>query len=343
MLKNKLLQFLCLFLLAFSLVGGLYLPLSPNIENATFVQHDSLMTFRLYIPKVEEKSELFLMSNALKKEDKKCYKPIRYTQKGDSVVAEFYNPEYYPNAQIGHSFDLILQNATDGQMVYFSAYTVGNPVENAAVTAKIQAQEVPKTALISVDKFKWSFPNRGILRESIRNLFFHVPMWFAMIAMLFYSLVQSIGYLNNMNLKRDTEADFSVRIGLFFGTLGILTGMVWAKNTWGAYWTDDPKLNGAAIGILVYCAYMILRSSVEDPLKKGKLAAVYNIFAFTIYIVFIFILPKVNSSLHPGNGGNPGFNVYEQNSTMRLFFYPAVAGWILMAFWLKELWARAMR
>jgi hypothetical protein len=62
-----------------------------------------------------------------------------------------------------------------------------------------------------------------------------------------------------------------------------------------------------------------------------------GIFAFSIYIVFIYILPRLKASLHPGNGGNPGFNIYEQDNTMRLFFYPAVIGWILIGMWLMQL------
>jgi heme exporter protein C len=54
-------------------------------------------------------------------------------------------------------------------------------------------------------------------------------------------------------------------------------------------------------------------------------------------IVFLMILPRLNDSLHPGNGGNPGFNKYDLDSTMRMVFYPAVIGWILLGVWLMTL------
>ena len=100
-------------------------------------------------------------------------------------------------------------------------------------------------------------------------------------------------------------------MGMFFSFMGLFTGMVWAKFTWGAWWTNDPKLNGTAITILIYLAYFVLRNSMDDARKKARISAVYNIFAFVMMIVFIGILPRMTDSLHPGNGGNPGFNSYD--------------------------------
>lgn len=114
--------------------------------------------------------------------------------------------------------------------------------------------------------------------------------------------------------------------------------MLWAKTTWGTYWTfADPKLNGVAMAILAYTAYFMLRASIEDPIKKAKLSAVYNIFAYVMMMVFVMILPRLTDSLHPGNGGNPAFSQYDLDHQMRLVFYPAVLGWILFSIWLLEL------
>jgi len=113
--------------------------------------------------------------------------------------------------------------------------------------------------------------------------------------------------------------------------------MIWAKNTWGAYWTNDPKLNSAAIGMLMYFAYIVLRSSIEDEEKRARVSAVYNIFSFPVFVVLIFILPRLTASLHPGNGGNPGFNSYDLDSKLRLVFYPAVIGWTLIGYWIADL------
>jgi heme exporter protein C len=87
----------------------------------------------------------------------------------------------------------------------------------------------------------------------------------------------------------------------------------------------------------MYSAYFVLRSSIEDEEKRARISAVYNIFCLPVFIVLIFVLPRLTDSLHPGNGGNPGFNSYDLDSRMRLVFYPAVLGWALIGFWLANL------
>ena len=87
----------------------------------------------------------------------------------------------------------------------------------------------------------------------------------------------------------------------------------------------------------MYLAYFVLRGSVENQEQKGRLSAVYNIFAFAAMVPLIFILPRMTSSMHPGSGGNPGFNIYDLDSRMRLVFYPAIIGWILVGVWIVSL------
>jgi heme exporter protein C len=180
-------------------------------------------------------------------------------------------------------------------------------------------------------------PRRDILNESIRNLYFHVAMWFAMIPMMAVSLIYSIRYLASNKIQFDSRARLFAEMGLVFSILGIITGAIWAKFTWGAFWTNDAKLNGTAITILIYLAYFILRGSLDDMDKKARLAAVYNIFAFVLMIVFIGILPRLTDSLHPGNGGNPGFSQYDLDDNMRKVFYPIVIGWNLLGVWIAQI------
>src|SRR5690606_13188800 len=105
-------------------------------------------------------------------------------------------------------------------------------------------------------------------------------------------------------------------------------------------WSNDPKQLATALSMLTYFAYIILRAGMPDPEKRARISAVYNIFAFALMIPLLFILPRLTDSLHPGNGGNPGFNSYDLDSRMRLVFYPAVLGWILLGIWMSDLKAR---
>lgn len=177
-------------------------------------------------------------------------------------------------------------------------------------------------------------PRLHILNETIRALYFHVPMWFGMVVLFLISVFYSIKYLNKPDVDTDRKAVEFANIGLVFGILGMLTGMLWANYAWGSPWHGDPKQNGAAIALLVYMAYFVLRGSLENQEQRARLSSVYNIFAFAAMVPLIFIIPRMTSSMHPGSGGNPGFNMYDLDSRMRMIFYPAVLGWILVGVWI---------
>lgn len=183
----------------------------------------------------------------------------------------------------------------------------------------------------------FTVPRLNIVNETIRALYFHVPMWFGMVALFLTSTVYSIRYIRKPSFENDLYAFEFALTGLIFGLLGIVTGMIWANYTWGSPWHGDPKQNGAAIALLVYLAYFILRGSIDNSEQKARLSAVYNVFAFAAMIPLIFVIPRMTSSMHPGSGGNPGFNMYDLDSNMRLVFYPAVAGWILLGVWITSL------
>ncbi len=193
--------------------------------------------------------------------------------------------------------------------------------------------------------FYSEIPLRPITEESMRNLFFHVGMWFGMFSMLITGFIFSLRYLSGFKEKEDDIAVEAVNVGLLFGFLGIFTGMVWANFTWGTPWVNDPKLNGAAVGLIIYLSYTILRGSIDDHHKRAKVGAVYNIFAFVLWIVFVLILPRLaGNSLHPATG-NDSIPVLPMHldPAMRLVFYPAMLGWILLGFWIFQLRVRMRR
>lgn len=183
-------------------------------------------------------------------------------------------------------------------------------------------------------------PRLAILNETIRNLYFHVPMWFGMTIILGFSVGYSVRFLLSGNARFDVWAHESAKTGAVFGALGLLTGSLWARYTWGTWWTNDVRLNGAAIAMLIYGAYFVLRSSLPEPAQRARISAIYNVFAFAAAVPLLFVLPRLTASLHPGAGGNPGFGKYDLDNTMRLVFYPAVIGWTLVGAWLTQLGAR---
>jgi len=180
-------------------------------------------------------------------------------------------------------------------------------------------------------------PRLDILNETIRNLYFHVPMWFTMMALFTASVVYAIKYLRSGRLEDDIYSSQFAITGIAFSVFGMLTGMEWAKYTWGAAWSNDPKELCTALCMLTYFAYLVLRNGLKDEEKRAKISSVYNIFAYALMIPLIMVIPRMVDSLHPGNGGNPAFKQYDLDSNMRMVFYPAVTGWIMLGFWMATL------
>jgi heme exporter protein C len=180
----------------------------------------------------------------------------------------------------------------------------------------------------------------GRLQQSIRNLFFHVPMWFAMMTLFTVSVIYSIRYLRSQNPGDDDYAVEYARTGIVFGALGLITGAIWANYQWGSPWSGDPKQNGAAIAMLIYLAYFVLRGSMNDVDKRSRISAVYNIFAYAMLFPTIWILPRMTESLHPGglgSEGNPGLNPNDTSPQMETVFLPAIIGWTLLSVWITTL------
>lgn len=180
-------------------------------------------------------------------------------------------------------------------------------------------------------------PEIPILEQTARNIFFHVPMWMAMFAMFTVSLVYSIRYLNSPDLLFDIKAESAARVGMVFGVCGLMTGSLWARFTWGTWWTfAEPKMNLAALAMMIYVAYFVLRSAFDDQEKRAKISAVYNIFAVTTIPFLLYVVPRQLTSLHPGADGNPAFSEITA-AELRYILYPAMIGFIAVAFWVYDI------
>ena len=180
-------------------------------------------------------------------------------------------------------------------------------------------------------------PEIPILEQTARNIFFHVPMWMAMFSMFTVSLVYSIRYLNSPDLLFDIKAESAARVGMIFGVCGLMTGSLWARFTWGTWWTfAEPKMNLAALAMMIYVAYFVLRSAFDDEEKRAKISAVYNIFAVTTIPFLLYVVPRQLTSLHPGADGNPAFSEVTA-AELRYILYPAMIGFIAVAFWIYDI------
>lgn len=319
-------------LLVFSFCKGLLTPIKPGIiRSESDHASTSEAPFKVAISGYQTHFtnpapiKVWLINDSAKKV-KTCASNVQVID-DKHIVAEF--PPVAPLS--GQYFHLAVYSDADGLLFKPEAISTTD-----TVPATIVQSCSPEVTVVDDGS---TFPFRYILYESIRNLYFHVPMWFTMIALLCWAVFNNLRYLRRLEPHYDRMADQAIKAALLFGTLGLITGSIWARVTWGAWWVDDVKLNGTAITLLAYLAYLVLRGSMEDQQKRARIAAIYSIFAFVMMIALIGILPRLQQTdtLHPGNGGNPAFSSYDLDNSMRMVFYPACAGWILIGFWIYSI------
>ena len=123
-----------------------------------------------------------------------------------------------------------------------------------------------------------------------RIFYFHVPSaWTGFVAFLI-SFIASIAYLRVRSPKWDWLAVSSAEIGVAFMTVMLVTGPIWAKPVWGIWWTWDARLTSTFVLWALYVCYLLLRTLIDDPERRGVVSAVFNIFAaFDIPLVYFSI------------------------------------------------------
>lgn len=133
----------------------------------------------------------------------------------------------------------------------------------------------------------------------VRIAFFHIPVaWVSVLAFLI-SAVSAGLYLKTRKLTYDAFSASSAKLGLAFCLLATVSGAIFAKLTWGAYWNWDPRQTTIFILLLIYGAYFALRSSIAEEEKRAAAAAVYALLSFVTVPFLIFIIPRMYFSLHP--------------------------------------------
>ncbi len=336
-------KILGVLLLAYTFVFGLLTPLKTGITEATpyslkagQTQVVTVMGYNSFYTKEKEKLRAWLKSGS---EFALAASQIEVVDDRTAKLS-FKVPVHLPSNSKVKDFTLLIDSPSDGASVLPSGISITQDSVNESAgktfwTASSISQLHEKQAI--------TFPFRNILGETIRNTYYHVPMWMAMFIILIGAVVFSVKYLMKPDPDNDRKAMALTNVGLLLGILGLITGAIWAKNTWGKYWSWDVKQNMTAIAMLIYGAYFVLRASFEDPEKKARISAVFNIFAFASLVPLIYIIPKLTDSLHPGAGGNIAFGSQDLDNTMRMVFYPAIIGWALLGLWVAEVILRTAR
>ena len=137
------------------------------------------------------------------------------------------------------------------------------------------------------------------LGSLVRIAFFHIPVaWVAVLAFL-VSAWYAVRYLRRPSPRFDAFSAESARLGLIFVVLATLSGAVFSKLTWGSYWNWDPRQTTIFVLLLIYAAYLTLRSVIPDAHRRACVAAIYALFSFLTVPFLVFIIPRFYFSLHP--------------------------------------------
>jgi heme exporter protein C len=160
-----------------------------------------------------------------------------------------------------------------------------------------------------------------------RIFYFHVGIaWIAGLAM-FVTFIASILYLaRGEQRKYDIVAAASVEIGVVFGFMVLLSGMLWARPVWNTWWTWDPRLTTTAITEFIYIAYLLLRGAVDDPQRRARFSAVYGIIGF-VSVPITYFSTKWFQTIHPDLGQTPGFGL---TASMRPPMFVAIIAFTLV-------------
>jgi heme exporter protein C len=198
-------------------------------------------------------------------------------------------------------------------------------------------------ALVIWAAFFYVHPAEGFQGQSSRIVLFHVPTaWVATFAFL-VSCVASVLYLWKRRPADDVRAASSAALGLLFAVLATVTGSVFAKIEWGAYWNWDPRQISITILLLVYCAYFALRGAIADPERRATQAAVYAILAFVTVPFLVFVVPRIYWSLHPDVVGEAAAGRGGFDSRHVQVLLASLAGFTGLYFWLSHLDCRLER
>lgn len=142
-------------------------------------------------------------------------------------------------------------------------------------------------------------PTEAVMGDVQRIFYFHMPSaWVALGPAFTVVFVCSIIYLVKRDLTFDRIAGASAEIGVMFTTITLLTGPLWARPIWGAYWTWDPRLTTTLVLWFIYVAYLMLRSSTPEGHKRARLSAVFGIVGW-IDVPIVFMSIRWWRTIHP--------------------------------------------
>ena len=171
------------------------------------------------------------------------------------------------------------------------------------------------------------------LGNLVRIAFLHIPAAWVSVIAFFMSAWWAAAYLRRGNIRDDARSFSSARLGFVFTLLATVSGAVFSKLTWGAYWNWDPRQTTILVLLLIYGAYLTLRAAMEEYNRRARVSAVYSLFSFLTVPFLVFIVPRLFFSLHPTPVLN-GSGSVDMDPVMLVTLFAAAADATLIYVWL---------
>lgn len=159
-------------------------------------------------------------------------------------------------------------------------------------------------------------PTDAVLGHVQRIFYFHVPLAIVSFVAFLAVFIASIAYVFRRETKWDNLAHASAEIGVVFITLALVTGMIWAKPVWNAWWLWTPRLTTTLILWLIYVAYLMIRSYAPSPSKAAIYGAAMGIIGFADVVVVYFSV-QWWPGIHPTPVVGPLADTGSLDGTMR--------------------------
>lgn len=189
-------------------------------------------------------------------------------------------------------------------------------------------------AAVTVLMVFWT-PREETMGDVQKIFYIHLPTAINTFVAALVVFVASVMYLVQRRSWWDDVAHGAARVTVLLATIVLITGMIWGRSAWGAWWQWTPRLTFSLILWLLYVVYLMIRPSIESSQRRALICAVYGVIAF-MDVPLVWLSTKLLPDIHPKSIEMAP----EMRTTLLLWFLPVTmlaAGLIVASFRISRL------
>lgn len=176
------------------------------------------------------------------------------------------------------------------------------------------------------------------LGELAKIIFFHIPTAWVSVIAFFTSAFFASKFLRSQEIFYDKLSARAAKLGFIFVLLATISGAIFSKLTWGAFWNWDPRQTTIFVLILIYGAYLTLRSAVTEEKTRAKVSAVYSLLSVLTVPFLVFILPRMYFSLHPSPVLNSAGHIDMDTKVLAVLLAAVIDATLIFIALMKKIW-----